>query len=60
MKNPTGTYHLRDGATLHVTPDDHDGYRLEVTREGQSVRYNGGHSAREVHAFLALFPRGSR
>ncbi|MBO1415535.1 hypothetical protein [Streptomyces sp. FH025] len=54
MKNPTGTYALPDGVTLHVTPDDNDGYRLEITRDGQSVRYDGGHSAREVQAFVTL------
>ncbi|MFF4922937.1 MULTISPECIES: hypothetical protein [unclassified Kitasatospora] len=55
MKNPVGTFSLRGGATLHVTPDDGDGYSLEITHDGQSVRYDGGHSAREVQAFLALF-----
>ncbi|MFF4815113.1 hypothetical protein ACFY2K_11050 [Kitasatospora sp. NPDC001309] len=55
MKNPVGTFALRGGATLHVTPDDGDGYRLEIIRDGQTVRYDGGHSAREVQAFLTLF-----
>ncbi|MFJ1754163.1 hypothetical protein [Kitasatospora sp. NPDC088134] len=55
MTSPVGTYELRGGATLCVTPDDGNGYRLEITRDGQTVRYDGGHSIREVQAFLGLF-----
>ncbi|MFJ7908998.1 hypothetical protein [Kitasatospora sp. NPDC096204] len=57
MKSPVGTYELTGGATLRVFAghDDSDGYGLEITRDGQTVRYDAGHSAREVHAFVALF-----
>ncbi|MFJ1756038.1 MULTISPECIES: hypothetical protein [unclassified Kitasatospora] len=54
MNNPVGIFPLRGGATLHVTPDGGDGYRLEITGDGETVRYDGGHSAREVQAFLNL------
>ncbi|MEV7360317.1 hypothetical protein [Kitasatospora sp. NPDC091276] len=48
---------LPDGARLRVFADHggNDGYSLEITRDGQTVRYDAGHSAREVQAFLALF-----
>ncbi|MFD9687863.1 hypothetical protein ACFWXO_19140 [Kitasatospora sp. NPDC059088] len=57
MKSPVGTYELRSGATLRVYADhcDGDGYCLEITRGDRTVRYDGGHSAREVQAFLGLF-----
>ncbi|MFE2410871.1 hypothetical protein ACFXDE_21255 [Kitasatospora sp. NPDC059408] len=56
MKSPVGTYELRGGARLRVFADhgDSDGYSLEITDGERTVRYDGGHSAREVHAFLAL------
>ncbi|MFJ2775669.1 hypothetical protein [Kitasatospora sp. NPDC087315] len=57
MKSPVGTYELTGGARLRVFADhgDSDGYGLEITRDGRTVRYDAGHSAREVQAFLALF-----
>ncbi|MFI1521686.1 hypothetical protein [Kitasatospora cineracea] len=57
MTSPVGTYELRGGATLRVFADhgDSEGYGLEITRDGRTVRYDGGHSAREVQAFLGLF-----
>ncbi|GAA1403346.1 hypothetical protein GCM10009639_48070 [Kitasatospora putterlickiae] len=57
MKSPVGTYELRGGATLRVLADhdDSDGYSLEITRDSETVRYDAGHSAREVQAFLGLF-----
>ncbi|MFJ5924850.1 hypothetical protein ACIQF6_19830 [Kitasatospora sp. NPDC092948] len=56
MTNPIGTYDLR-GATLHVFADPRDDslYNLEVVCDGETVRYDGGHSAREVQAFIGLF-----
>ncbi|MFD4397884.1 hypothetical protein [Kitasatospora sp. NPDC058478] len=56
MKSPVGTYELPGGARLRVFADhsDNDGYALEITRDGQTVRYDAGHSAREVQAYLAL------
>ncbi len=57
MKSPVGTYELSGGAVLRVFADhgDSDGYGLEITHHGQTLRYDGGHSAREVRAFLGLF-----
>ncbi|WP_327065905.1 hypothetical protein [Kitasatospora sp. NBC_01302] len=57
MKSPVGTYELTSGARLRVFADhgDSDGYGLEITCDGHTVRYDAGHSAREVHAFVALF-----
>ncbi|MGW2539421.1 hypothetical protein ACWC5I_00735 [Kitasatospora sp. NPDC001574] len=57
MKSPVGTYELPGGASLRVFADHggSDGYGLEITRDGETVRYDGGHSAREVQAFLGLF-----
>ncbi|MFJ6622362.1 hypothetical protein ACIQOW_32870 [Kitasatospora sp. NPDC091335] len=57
MKSPVGTHELPCGATVRVFADhdDSDGYSLEIAHDGQTVRYDSGHSAREVQAFLALF-----
>ncbi|WP_158516535.1 hypothetical protein [Kitasatospora sp. MBT66] len=57
MNTPVGTYELSGGATLRVFADsgDSDGYGLEITDRERTVRYDGGHSAREVQAFLGLF-----
>ncbi|WP_158516537.1 hypothetical protein [Kitasatospora sp. MBT66] len=57
MKSPVGTYELPDGAVLRVFADhgDSDGYGLEITHNGESARYDGSHTAREVRAFLGLF-----
>ncbi|WP_159400751.1 hypothetical protein [Streptomyces sp. XY431] len=57
MKSPVGTYELSGGAVLRVfaDPGHSDGYGLEITHNGESVRYDGGHTAREVHAFMNLF-----
>ncbi|MFB7377779.1 hypothetical protein ACFXAF_01150 [Kitasatospora sp. NPDC059463] len=57
MKTLVGTYELPDGAHLRVLahPGDSDAYGLEITSDGHTVRYDSGHSAREVRAFLGLF-----
>ncbi|MFJ7275353.1 hypothetical protein [Kitasatospora sp. NPDC098663] len=57
MKSLIGTYDLRGGAVLRVLADhgDSDGYGLEITLDGDTVRYDAAHCAREVQAFLGLF-----
>ncbi|MCX4751416.1 hypothetical protein OG455_38960 [Kitasatospora sp. NBC_01287] len=54
MKSPVGTHELTGGAQLHVYAAQDDRYRLEITRGEESVTYDCGHSARQVHAILAL------
>ncbi|MER7705491.1 hypothetical protein ABTX81_21685 [Kitasatospora sp. NPDC097605] len=57
MKTPVGIYELPGGAVLRVFADsgDSDSYGLEITSDDSTVRYDAGHSAREVRAFLGLF-----
>ncbi|WP_441248917.1 hypothetical protein [Kitasatospora sp. McL0602] len=54
MNALTGTYAIPSGTTLHIFASTDGTYQLEVTRRGEAVSYTGGHSDREVRAFLSL------
>ncbi|WP_328953698.1 hypothetical protein [Kitasatospora purpeofusca] len=56
MKSLVGTHELPGSVTLRVFADHHDTdrYGLEITDNGETHRYDGGHTAREVQAFLGM------